>query len=115
MSWRTQCLLVGLLGLGAVAAAEAAAPPTPWVDAYGDPLPKGAVARLGTIRWRHDGAAAFAFTRTGETLVSIGSGAIQFWDVKTGKVVRSFPTKIDLGNQLSVTPDGAFVVAGSEA
>ncbi len=113
MSLRKQYLLVCLLGMGAVAAAEAAAPPAPWVDAYGDPLPRGAVARLGTVRWRHDGASAFAFTRTGETLVSVASGAVQFWDVKTGKVVRSFPVENRFDpTQLSMPIAGDVVVVG---
>jgi WD40 repeat protein len=117
MSWRTRYLLVGLLGLGAVAAAEAAAPPAPpLVDTFGDPLPRGAVARLGTVRWRHDGASAFAFTRTGETLVSIGSGAVQFWEVKTGKVVRSFPVENRFGGaQLSMPVAGDVIVVGASS
>jgi WD40 repeat protein len=113
MSLRTQYLLACLLGMGAIATAESAAPPAPWVDAYGDPLPRGAVARLGTVRWRHDGASAFAFTRTGETLVSVAASAVQFWDVKTGKVVRSFPVENRFGPaQLSMPIAGDVVVAG---
>jgi WD40 repeat protein len=114
MSLGTRFVLACLLGLGAVAAAEAAAPPVRRLDAYGDHLPRGAVARLGTVRWRHDGVSAFAFTRTGETLVSVGARAVQFWDAKTGKVVRSFPVVngFDPG-QLSMPVVGDVVVAGT--
>src|SRR5436305_8241111 len=48
-------LLVG--GLGLIATAGQAEPPRPAPeprrDLYGDPLPPEALARLGTIRWRH--------------------------------------------------------------
>jgi len=82
-------------------------------DAYGDPLPRGAVARLGTVRWRHGGASAFAFTRTGDTLVSVGGSAIQFWDVKTGKVVRSFPLDNRfVSSQLSMPVAGDVMMTG---
>jgi hypothetical protein len=109
----TQYLLACLLGLAVVAAADSAAPPVPRVDAYGDPLPRGAVARLGTVRWRHDGASAFAFTRAGETLVLVGSGAVQFWDIKTGRVVRSFPVDNRFDQtQLSLPLAGDVVMTG---
>src|SRR5262245_8749848 len=113
MSCRTRCLFAGLLVLGVTSPVAAAAPPRPWVDAYGDPLPRGAVARLGTVRWRHPGCLAFSFTRSGEMLVSIDSGRVQFWDVKTGKVVRSFAAENTFFlHRLPMTPDGGVVVAG---
>ena len=57
-------------------------------DHNGDPLPTGAVARLGTVRLRREDSSAgnLAFTPDGQTLVSARTDkVIQFWDVKTGK------------------------------
>jgi RNA polymerase sigma factor (sigma-70 family) len=64
------------------------------VDRYGDPLPPGAVARLGTVRYRFSNTAA-AFLPDGKTVVSpqgFGSGKILFWDARTGRTVREFDT-----------------------
>jgi WD40 repeat protein len=57
-------------------------------DLYGDPLPTGALARLGTLRLRRDyqSPSDFAFTPNGKALVSAKTDKIlQFWDVKTGE------------------------------
>src|SRR5580704_332293 len=62
-------------------------PESPKLDAYGDPLPPGAVARYGTIRLRHD-AKAVAFLDD-KTIVSVGS-SIRFWDATTGRAVKEF-------------------------
>jgi WD40 repeat protein len=62
----------------------------PRTDDHGDPLPQGAVARLGTVRLRHivrdySGAACVAFSPDGKTLVSGGDVGLRAWDVATGK------------------------------
>ncbi len=55
------------------------------VDAYGDPLPPFALARFGTLRWRHRGLGVddLTFSADGRTLYSTGSGVTAF-DVATG-------------------------------
>src|SRR5438132_500262 len=73
-------------------------------DDYGDPLPEGAVARLGTVRLRHvirdySGAACVALSPDGKTLVVSGEGnRAQLLEVATGKEVRQIegPNKAPL-------------------
>jgi WD40 repeat protein len=52
-------------------------------DYYGDPLPPGVLARMGTVQLRH-GYADVAFSADGKTLISATS-TIRFWDLATGK------------------------------
>jgi RNA polymerase sigma factor (sigma-70 family) len=59
------------------------------VDRFGDPLPPGALARLGTVRFRHGGAVfSVAYSPDGKKLVT-GSGdqdcTLRLWDAKTGR------------------------------
>jgi WD40 repeat protein len=78
-------------------ASEAAAPGPSGekdrLDRYGDPLPLGAVTRLGTVRFRFSGAGA-AFLPDGKTVVSVKGNVIGLWDARTGRLVRA----IDTGN-----------------
>jgi RNA polymerase sigma factor (sigma-70 family) len=55
-------------------------------DRYGDPLPPGAVLRLGTVRFRHGGQLhAAAVSPDGKTIASGGFGRIMLWEAKTGR------------------------------
>ncbi|HEV3261095.1 MAG TPA: WD40 repeat domain-containing protein [Gemmataceae bacterium] len=63
---------------------------SPGTDRYGDPLPAGAVARLGTVRLRHNGALAISFSQDGKRLISAWAGAIRFWDATTGQELQHF-------------------------
>lgn len=79
-------------------------------DDYGDPLPEGAVARLGTIRLRHvirdySGAACVAFSPDGKTLVSGGDVGLRAWDVATGRDLGWFPTAAP-ATAVQFIPDG---------
>lgn len=62
------------------------------VDASGDPLPDGAVARLGTLRFRTGrmgGASGIAFGADGKQLLSAhATDAIHVWDPVTGRESR---------------------------
>lgn len=81
-------LLVGLLVVAA--SVPAAGPPVGAVDRYGDPLPPGAVARLGTVRfgqhlWFGSGSVQIQYSPDGRAVMAAGEGEVRFWDVSTGK------------------------------
>jgi WD40 repeat protein len=90
--------LLALAGWGLAAAyalvrgAEPAPPAPPATDLYGDPLPKGALARLGSTRWRPGSPATYlAFTPDGKRLLKAGEDAsLVLLDVTTGKEIRRF-------------------------
>jgi WD40 repeat protein len=74
----------------AVSIPEAKAPAT--ADRQGDPLPAGALARLGTTRLRHGANITFVtFGTDGKTLITAGQdNTVRLWDLATGKEVRRF-------------------------
>src|SRR5438105_436168 len=80
------------------AAPEAKVPAT--ADLHGDPLPAGALARLGTTRWRHGANVTFvAFGSDGNTLITAGQDdTIRLWDMATGKEIRRFARPKSAGN-----------------
>ncbi|HEV3204810.1 MAG TPA: hypothetical protein VGY77_10520, partial [Gemmataceae bacterium] len=81
-------------------------------DLYGDPLPPGAVARLGSVQLRHQGLTDLVFLADNKTLVSSGwNREIRFWDAATGKLVRitQLQETGGPGRGLALSPDGKTV------
>ncbi len=80
------------------------------LDQAGDPLPDGAVARLGTIRFRHGGLIEnLAFAADGKTLVSCGAfDGMRFWDAATGKEIQRFPEQTR-AHSIALSPDGKLL------
>ncbi|HZU35227.1 MAG TPA: WD40 repeat domain-containing protein [Gemmataceae bacterium] len=115
-----RCLVVALALLAGHAFSEGHSPtPKPKqtpatkpsrLDFYGDPLPPGAVARLGSLRLRHYGIQDFTFSRDGKMLISAGSDQfVRFWDAATGKPVRA--TRLQGKNVqgcVAISPDGTL-------
>jgi RNA polymerase sigma factor (sigma-70 family) len=82
-------------------------------DRYGDPLPPWALARMGTIRFRHGGAVSgLAFSPDGRT---IGSGSfdrtVRLWEAATGKELRRFQMFQGFAEEVAFAPDGKKLFA----
>jgi WD40 repeat protein len=71
----------------------------PLTDTFGDPLPPGALARLGTVRLRHAHLVHFLeFLPDGESVVSAANDCfVRVWDVSTGKERHRFGPGPELG------------------
>lgn len=76
-------LLSALLLTGAIAQV-----PKSRTDLYGDPLPEGASARLGTVRFRF----GCEYLPDGNIL-TVGE-SIQIWNSLSGKLIRSMPFRV---------------------
>ena len=72
---------------------RAAAPPPVPADQYGDLLPPGAVARMGTLRFAHAGFIESAeFAPDGKTILSFGTDdTFRVWETATGRQLQSWP------------------------
>jgi WD40 repeat protein len=85
----------------------------PQMDQYGDPLPKGALARLGTLRLRHPGyIGSMLFSPDGKTLATTGNGAVCLWDWASGKELPRLPA-VHVG-ALAFSPDGQVLACASD-
>lgn len=81
-------------------------------DHAGDPLPDGAVMRLGTTRLRQrQGVNGVAFSPDGTHLVSMGwEESIRFWDVETGRQVRRLTSPGETF-AAAFSPDGSLMAS----
>ncbi len=84
-------------------------------DRFNDPLPEGAVVRLGTLALRHGGEISdLQFSVDSESVYSRGGGIIRQWQIKTGHEIKTIdlrpPAPDEVRTQI-ITPDGQTVVA----
>ena len=105
--------LVLLLALGAPGWPA----PLPATDLHGDPLPEGAVARLGApVRLQHLQVSQVLFAADGKSLYSLGADfTIRRWVVRTGRELRrvyGVDEGWSLGGLLSLSPDGKLLATG---
>ena len=82
-------------------------------DRYGDPLPPGAIARLGTVRLRHQGViSAAVFMPDGKTvIVADPAGGIISWDVASRRKIRQYNrTPLSIDEPLALSADDKTLV-----
>jgi WD40 repeat protein len=86
-------------------------------DAFGDELPLGAVARLGTTRMHHTYSRVFMvkFAADGKTVMSHGEdGTIRLWNSQTGREMAKFPGIVPPVNSpkppARLSPDGKILL-----
>jgi RNA polymerase sigma factor (sigma-70 family) len=118
--------LVGGLALGLAPAGDGDSPPkdappretvnVPAEDAFGDPLPPGAVARLGTLRFRTADFPKFIVpSADGKRLVSATGhldSRLAIWETDTGKLIREVtPAGYPWPEAICWLPDGRGLAA----
>jgi WD40 repeat protein len=77
----------------------------PRLDALGDPLPPGAIARLGSTRLHHHGqyVEALAFSADGKRLISSApNGSACVWNPADGKLLLDIPYQ-STGDEMAMT------------
>jgi WD40 repeat protein len=92
--------------LGLTAALATAEKPAARVDLHGDPLPEGAVARLGTVRLRAHQAHCLTFSRDGKVLAAGRS----LWDAADGRERTRLQGDLEgPPEQAALSPDGSLL------
>jgi WD40 repeat protein len=83
-------------------------------DLFGDPLPVGALARVGTLRlWHGSQFTALAYAPDGKAVAACGhDSVIRLWDAATGKELRHYQGHKDGVFTLGFSPDGKLLAAG---
>jgi WD40 repeat protein len=93
-----------------VGAATSAQPRT---DPHGDPLPEGAIARFGTVRYRIGEVGPFALSADGKAVAVGTEHHVTLWDVETGRLtarlpIASLPAHSVSGATLALSSDGKY-------
>src|SRR5262249_20225911 len=83
-------------------------------DAFGDPLPEGAISRLGTHRfWCGSTAIQVAYSLDGKRILVADWRSVHIIDAATGKQLRRICPAGDAGvTSMSLSPDGKLLAVG---
>ena len=94
---------------------------TPGTDQSGDPLPKGAVARMGTVRFRTSSDKNFRLSRDGKTLVLhqyTRDPGLEICDAESGQLLhvvkRINPKSVPHIQALGFSPDSRILAVGRD-
>jgi WD40 repeat protein len=114
LPWLLGVALLAAPLLGTARAQENAAILT---DLFGDPLPHGAIARLGTVRFRDaDGAGHVVFGPQGKTVITTARArSLCFWSTADGRLLRRIDGDGPLFKAIAVSPNGELLAAGGAA
>ena len=110
-------VICGSMGLpGRLAARPVPDPPlvpAAKLDRHGDPLPPGAVLRLGTVKYRQDSRIdRIAYTTDGKHFVTDGEDSVlRVWDASAGRVVRRIDPGVGVLEDFGLPSTGKFVMA----
>src|SRR5262245_23842257 len=85
------------------------------LDRYGDPLLEGAIARLGTVRLRHENTGVLwtAFADAGKVIASGSAYGLHLWDTASGKLLAQITGDFQLGGMVA-SPDGKWLALREE-
>jgi RNA polymerase sigma factor (sigma-70 family) len=86
-------------------------PAWPDKDVQGDSLPPGARARMGTVRFYHEGGIYLALSHDRKALASGGDGTVRVWDAATGRELGAFTG----GTRFALSPDGKQLLTSGGA
>src|SRR5262245_61938235 len=107
----TRVIIVFLFCVAPLCAAE------PRVDQYGDPLPEGAIARMGTMRLRHPGLSLEpppSFSPDGRGVMTVGGHEVRVWDAATGKLRFTVGERDKRISDARYAPDGKLIAVARE-
>lgn len=76
-------------------------------DLYGDPLPPGALVRMGTMQLRHEAASA-AISPNGNVLATKNENSLRLWSMATGKLLLQIKDRFDWWPAV-FSPDGRWL------
>ena len=102
-----------VLAVGGVASGQSDGPAGR--DLYGDGLPRGASARLGTTRFRHkaDWGKGMTFLPDGQTLIVVGGTELHFFETKSGRSIRELSVEPMNIRAFALSSDGTqLAIAG---
>jgi WD40 repeat protein len=82
-------------------------------DNYGDPLPPGVIARLGTLKL-HAADGKAALSRDGKTIVTSDGRRVKYWDAADGKLREQRdlpvgPLRSGPGERIYLSADGCML------